>query len=370
MNRIRHFIKEVFLNKQIRKERHYEEGLELKNYPKSTAIPLTLDEKEAVYSMWGKITNEISMKEFEHFKFFYGFDARFLTHDLYLPLVARLLNDYNITKFFENKSLLGYLKNEGILFPDVYCRLIEGEFYDGNMKQISLKQSVAECAKNEDLIIKPSKNSSGGKGIKILRRGDLNKDLWEKCIEEELASRRNDYVAQSLVKQNSVMAMLNPTSVNTIRLYTLYLNGVVSSHAVIVRIGKKGSLVDNIGQGGVGVGVHDDGRLFDYGFTPQHDKVYDINGVTFSNYIIPMIPKVIETIKLAHVNNFSLCKFIGWDVAINESGDPVIIEINSSQPGVNFEQLFYGPMFGERTEEVIEYCSKKHFTYNKSIFKL
>ena len=37
----------------------------------------------------------------------------------------------------------------------------------------------------------------------------------------------------------------------------------------------------------------------------------------------------------------------------------IIIELNSSQPGVIGEQLCTGPIFGDRTHEVLDYCSKK-----------
>lgn len=64
-------------------------------------------------------------------------------------------------------------------------------------------------------------------------------------------------------------------------------------------------------------------------------------------------------------------KMWGWigdgDIAVNEDNQGVLIEANCSQPGVIGEQLCTGPIFGARTQEVIEYCKSKPFFYNKAI---
>ena len=60
--------------------------------------------------------------------------------------------------------------------------------------------------------------------------------------------------------------------------------------------------------------------------------------------------------------------FIGWDICFNEQNEPIVIELNSSQPGVIGEQLCTGPIFGDRTHEVLDYCSKKEFKYQRSVF--
>lgn len=46
-------------------------------------------------------------------------------------------------------------------------------------------------------------------------------------------------------------------------------------------------------------------------------------------------------------------KMISWDLAINESGDPVLIEANFSYGQLDFHQMCNGPLFGETTEEVL-----------------
>ena len=49
---------------------------------------------------------------------------------------------------------------------------------------------------------------------------------------------------------------------------------------------------------------------------------------------------------------------VGWDVALDSNDNPLLIEVNIGGPGILYEQLCTGPIFGERTQEVIEYCKK------------
>ena len=72
---------------------------------------------------------------------------------------------------------------------------------------------------------------------------------------------------------------------------------------------------------------------------------------------------ILALVEKAHCESFSICKFIGWDIAINSDGVPILVELNSSQPGVIGEQLVAGPIFGDRTQEVIDYCKLKRFSY-------
>ena len=46
-----------------------------------------------------------------------------------------------------------------------------------------------------------------------------------------------------------------------------------------------------------------------------------------------------------------LVRIVGWDIAVDEEGDPVFIEFNCN-PGQN--QMTYGPTFGDYTDEVLE----------------
>ena len=48
---------------------------------------------------------------------------------------------------------------------------------------------------------------------------------------------------------------------------------------------------------------------------------------------------------------------------IDINGEPIIVEVNASQPGVRGIQYCTGSVFGDRTQEVIDYCKAKKFHF-------
>ena len=183
-----------------------------------------------------------------------------------------------------------------------------------------------------------------------------------------LESRKRDFVIQECVEQNVDMARFNPSSINTFRITTLYLNGVFSVLSIILRFGKQGMTVDNWGSGGILVGVGNDGQLYDKGYDINLNEFEEYNGVYFSHTRLKQIPSILKAVEYEHTTNFSLCKLIGWDICIDSRNEAVVIEVNASQPGVIGEQLCTGPIFGDRTLEVVDYCAHKKLVYNHIVF--
>ena len=65
--------------------------------------------------------------------------------------------------------------------------------------------------------------------------------------------------------------------------------------------------------------------------------------------------------------NFPLAKLIAWDIAIDVNNDIKVIEINLNNGDVYWHQLYNGPLFGRRIDEVIEYikdCKIKYIQRN------
>lgn len=62
---------------------------------------------------------------------------------------------------------------------------------------------------------------------------------------------------------------------------------------------------------------------------------------------------------------------IGWDIAIGQDGEPILIELNQ-YPDCELIQMFNGPMFGEYTDSLMEQISKyktKAVTVYKRFFE-
>lgn len=361
-------IKQKYVSRKIKTEQLNEEYLNVKNCPEKDRLTLTEDEKNAVVKTWGFLSKKVSFEEFEYYKFYKGFDANFVSHYFYLPLISHRLNNYHYTKFLEHKSLLGNILGKSIKFPKNVICSIDNEFYDGQMRQISLSDAVKLCLPHKSLIVKNSLENGGGRSlIKMNLTGNIKIDAV--ALEKEFSSRKVDFVAQELVEQHSSMSKFNPTSINTFRITTLYLNGVFSVQSIVLRIGKKDMHVDNWGSGGIMIGVQNDGRLNKFGWDIKMNKFYEHNGISFKDVIIEQMPSLLKCVENAHKKEFQLSKFIGWDICIDKNNEPVAIEVNTSQPGIFGEQLCTGPIFGNRTQEVIDYLKQKPFSYNKFLMR-
>lgn len=354
---VKRLYKNFTTNKRINFERVYEMKLNTIAVNTKYRTPLTEEEKEIYKNFWGGVTNHILFDELEVFKYFNGFNVRFLGHNLYLPLIARKLNDYHYTKIFEDKNLIDRFSRV-LKTPETVYMVIGGNYYDSNYKSIDKEQALELCREHKTpLIIKPSINSSGGKGVMRFFPKDVDTISFN-CLPD-------NYIVQKTVEQHSKLSSFNSSSLNTFRITTLYLNGKFSICNIILRFGNNNSITDNFGSGGNLIGVNEEGALSKYAFNNDLEKFYSLNGMKFADIQLEFIPAIIALIKKAHVEDFSLCRYIGWDVAISANGEPVLIEVNSSQPGIFMEQIATGvSAFGGREEEVLEYINKKEFSYD------
>lgn len=366
----RRFVFEALKAREIKNEQSIEENQVMAGIDDSFLSPLTEREIQEVKRLWAPLMGDglTSFKEFALFKHFHGFDPKFVSHYIYLPILSHRLNNYKYTMMFEHKSLLGILSRGALKFPNCIVRCIDHEFFDNDMRQISENEAIRLCSVQNEIILKDSVASSGGRSfekIKLDGAPESRAELVKKSINNR---RHHDFVIQERLRQHPSMSIFNPTSINTIRVTSLYLNGRFSVQTIVLRIGKQGMQIDNWGGGGIIIGIDKDGHLNKIGFDNKFKAYESYNGVTFGTVILSQIPSLLQLLEEAHTTQFSLCKLIGWDISFDENNNPVIIELNSSQPGLIGEQLTHGPVFGDRTEEVIRYCADKQTFYSRSLF--
>ena len=366
---VRHHIFSWYLNRRATRdvniERTREEEIAIGVLPKGLGVPLTAEEKASAIALWGK--DLTSFKEFEVYKRYRGFDPRFLPFHLYLPLISRRLNNYRYAKILEHKGLLGRLTHGSIKFPKCVVRCINGEYYSDDMVNISYEDAIAACNKEASLVFKLAEDSSGGHGVKLLSKSKLSGTVFIDEVKKLLQNTKNDFVVQECMRQHEVMEKFNPSSINTLRIQSLYLNGRFSIGAIVLRMGTPGSFVDNLCSGGILVGVDRYGNLGEVGYNARLELFKRHGEITFKGQRIDIVPEILKMIEEDHTHQFSICKFIGWDIMIDENNMPICLEVNTSQNGVLPFQICCGPVFGERTQEVIDYCKDKHFHYGRAI---
>ena len=53
-------------------------------------------------------------------------------------------------------------------------------------------------------------------------------------------------------------------------------------------------------------------------------------------------------------------RLISWDFAIGQDGEPILIELNLTYGGLSTHLLSNGPLFGDRTPEILARVYNKH----------
>lgn len=221
---------------------------------------------------------------------------------------------------------------------------------------ITKQQAAEKLFENLDpgVAVKISRASSGGKGVRFLGKGSTRDDISEALDVDR------DVAVQLVMRQHPEMAKMNASSVNTIRIICIILDGESIPLSAVVRIGNSGSRVDNFGSGGVGCGVKPDGHLNDCGYTQKGER-YDVhpNGFVFSEGFVPNFDKALEAVKRCHMH-VPMFGVASWDIAIDADGEPVLIEYNVGGAGIDIHQYNNGPLYGKYRERIIADAFKNY----------
>ena len=215
-------------------------------------VSLTKAEKEEINKKWGSIIPDIKAgyPGFEVYKAYHGFDSNFISVMYSFPFVTRCVNMREYALTLAHKGMYDVYFRD-INSPKTIVNCINGTLMDGDRNFISKDEMVKIiCANKSKMVIKPSVGSQYGSEVRII---DGNSD--EKTIRKILGLFSLNFIVQEFVEQNAELAKFNPTSLNTIRISTLLINGKLSILNAVMKFGGEGNLVDNLMAGGVMVGI-------------------------------------------------------------------------------------------------------------------
>lgn len=278
------------------------------------------------------------------------FDPRFIPDSVYFCIIDRFLNNHEAVKWIDNKCYYPRIFF-GCKMPEIIAYRLNG-FWFNRIGLIENQDIIIKTVLSEkSCFIKKATNSYGGKGVFFFDSQKQKKD----DLVELINSISNDIVIQKPLCQSSIMAKLNPSSVNTIRIITLLRkDGTVKPYSTIVRMGVGGSKIDNASSGGITCGVNEDGRLKPVAYNVKGEcfKEHPDTHQKFDEIVIPCFEKCKQLVIGLHpqVPHFRL---VSWDVAINEDDEPVLIEANLCDGELDFHQLNNGPVFKEDTSDIL-----------------
>lgn len=192
------------------------------------------------------------------------------------------------------------------------------------------------------VIAKPVRGEQG-KGVLKIEGVDTPefRELMESC-------KKADYLLEEAIKNHEDIAKFNPTSLNTVRAYTLVKkDGSTEILAIMLRVGKAGSHVDNWGSGGVGYNFDvATGICVDYGRDKKNNP-YIFHPGSDCQMIGYQLPRYAELkdfiVKMSQ--SVPTARFVGWDIAITPDGFE-LVEMNCPG-GHDFLQAFGNP-FGDQ----------------------
>ena len=156
-------------------------------------------------------------------------------------------------------------------------------------------------------------------------------------------------VIESYLEQHPAYANLNPSSINTMRLWVLRRAGQTKVKLGYMRIGRAGSLVDNHHAGGIVAPIDlSTGRLSegsDGRATGQAFQVHPDTGAVIEGMVLPLFAEARELAERC-LTVFPHMNFAGMDVAMTPLG-PTIIETNvqpsrngAAQVGIPTKEIF------------------------------
>lgn len=311
-----------------------------------------------------------------YYKFFSNYvepDIDFVPEDISHNVIETLLDPPQCRGFYSDKNMFDkVLADIHNACPKTLFRRIGGFYYNANY------QSLLDANDNilikhlngySRIIVKPTIDTSSGIGIHFY---ELRGGKWVDVQNGELLSLLKldrelgcDYIVQEAMRQSVFMQQFNPTSVNTLRLFTYRSVKDNQVHVLnaIMRIGRNGSLVDNAHQGGATIGINIETGELNHFMVDQDAKFFTkFNGIDFEkeSFVIPAWEQIKEFAKrIGEANIYHRC--LNMDIMIDDKGRPRFIEYNLTQMSVWLFQFNNGSCYGKYTDEVIGYCREhKH----------
>ncbi len=168
-------------------------------------------------------------------------------------------------------------------------------------------------------------NGSCGNGTSLI---DVSNQCSDKIFNNLVSS--GTFILEEIIEQSNEMAQFNDTSINTVRTTMLKINRDIVLLFGFIRCGRKGSIVDNGGAGGIIVPYNPiTGKLSKLGFDESGKTYWEHpdSHVSFENFQIPRWKEICDlSIKLTEMTPNIV--YVGWDLAITNDGI-TLVEGNS-----------------------------------------
>ena len=196
-------------------------------------------------------------------------------------------------------------------------------------------KDIEQFLRNHTKIVLKASYGDSGKEVEVEEVG--NTSLQE--FKNHILAKGYD-LAEACIVNHPDVASFNPSSLNTVRIVTVNNSSCVSILFAGLRVGGKGSLIDNISQGGAVAKIDiDTGCIVSKFYTKKSSyNCADSPEKNAHKEALPYWPELVQTVKRA-ATVVPQMGIVAWDVAITPDGLD-IIEGNESFGSV-IMQLYY-----------------------------
>lgn len=321
---------------------------------------------------WSRYDSSLSPLSYQIFSRYIGKDINIIPLEILAGIVEPVMTPEPYIAQYGDKNNIDRLYH-GLSVPDTLVRNIEGIYYDKDYCPVDEPLGFIWDNHPEKIILKPTREESGhGVRLFTFKDGQYIDGEGDRLTMEYLnGSYKRNFIIQKAVSQSSFMSVFNPSSVNTLRIatYRSVKTGKVHVINAVMRIGASGKNVDNAHSGGKFIGIdYKTGIVGKYvcDWLGKTDSVF--NGIDFSKESF-QIPRWEEVCKFAVrvSERIIFGNLVALDIALDVNGEPILIETNVGGFSGWLFQFTTGSVFGEFTDEVMEYCYSKYKKLNCAI---
>lgn len=259
------------------------------------------------------------------------FDKYYFPEILYIPEFERYMNyNQSLANVLEDKNLLYvFAKASNVRMPRMYLSCQAGIYKDAENKVLDFEKACALISNIGVCFAKPSIGTDSGRGCEVyclVNGTDTKSGKTSGMLLKDLG--KNFTIQERLVCHESIRKIYDG-SVNTFRIMTYRWKNQIIVAPIIMRIGRGGSYLDNAHAGGMFIALSDDGTLHKTAFTEFKEEFVEHpdSKLKFEGYRIPLLPNVVDAVKRMHYS-LPAIGVINWDMTLDESGQPVLIEAN------------------------------------------
>lgn len=358
-------IKKIIRRNYIRRERKiFKSAFDLchkkiKCFNTLSSLPKDVEEEWLKqYRVLDKNVDIASLRIYSHYVDNY---MCILPQELCQTFIIPVLNPIRFNTYYADKNNLDIILPL-IFTTDTILRKINGIYKDKNyavIQSLTLKDLYKKFEGYNKLIIKPSYKTYGGKSVCLITKESNKWILDGKEISISFLDKFNsDFIIQDCLTQSKDLSLFCKTSVNTMRIvtYRSVVDNEILILAAILRIGNEGCNTDNLSSGGKAVRINTNGTLANELFDTYGNISYQINGINFSNnnFTIPNYDRV-KIFAKEIAKSFNHHHLLALDIALNSKNEPVLIEANISRFSIDVPYFAHFDMFGNRTNEVINF---------------